>query len=33
MEWNDFILEIVDMDGVWIDKVLVILIYKNEEDN
>ena len=33
MEWNDFTLEIVDMDGARIDKVLVTLTHKNEEDN
>lgn len=32
MEWNDFTLEIVDMDGARIDKVLVTLIKNEEED-
>ena len=32
-KYVDFTLEIVDMDGARIDKVLVTLTHKNEEDN
>lgn len=32
LQWNDFILEIVDMDGARIDKVLVTLTHQTEED-
>lgn len=32
LQWNDFLFEIVDMDGARIDKILVTLSDKNKED-
>lgn len=32
MEWNGFSMEIVDMDGARVDKVLVKLIVPKEEE-